>query len=174
MFVKCQICGRRLSDPVSIRRGMGPSCLARQRMKIRKISKQEAAEGIGIQPPKFHGFVIPEDLEKVNLAKVYTAVREERENMITVSDDKGTRPLKHIVYHSPAGMEWGYEGSGSADLARSILADFAGIKVADTFYQDFKWDFISKQPEKGFTITGEEILNWLKRRIENDNNDNKV
>ena len=54
-------------------------------------------------------------------------------------------------------MEWGYGGSGPSDLARSILADFAGIKVADMFYQDFKWDFIAKQPEKGFQISGQEI-----------------
>lgn len=166
MFVRCQICGRRLSNPVSIRMGMGPSCLARQRMKIRKISKQEVAEGNDVLPPKFHGFVMPEDLEKINLAKTYTAIRREDENTITVSDEKGTRPLKHIVYHSSTGMEWGYGGSGPSDLARSILADFAGIKVADMFYQEFKWDFIAKQPEKGFQISGQEILNWLKRKIQ--------
>lgn len=166
MFVKCLICGRRLSDPVSIRMGVGPICLARQRMKIRKTSKQEVAEDDDVLSPKFHGFVLPEDLEKVNPAKVYTAIRGEGENIITVSDEKGTRQLKHIVYHSPAGMEWGYDGSGSSDLARSILADFAGIKVADIFYQEFKRDFIVKQPEKGFQISGQEILDWLKRKIE--------
>ena len=166
MFARCQICGRRLSDPVSIRRGMGPSCLARQRVKIRKTSKQEVVEDNDVLRPKFHGFVLPEDLEKVNPAKVYTAIRGEDENTITVSDGKGTKPLRHIVYHSPTGMEWGYGGSGPSDLARSILADFAGIKVADMFYQDFKWDFIAKQPEKGFQISGQEILNWLKRKIQ--------
>ncbi len=166
MFVRCQICGRRLSDPVSIRMGMGPICLARQRMKIRKTSKQEVIEGNDVLPPKFHGFVMLEDLEKVNPAKVYTAIRMDDENTITVSDEKGTRPLKHIVYHSPTGMEWGYGGSGPSDLARSILADFAGIKVADMFYQEFKWDFIAKQAEKGFKITGQEILNWLKRKTQ--------
>jgi hypothetical protein len=29
--------------------------------------------------------------------------------------------LPHVVYHSPTGMEWGYAGSGPADLALSIL-----------------------------------------------------
>ena len=166
MFARCQICGRRLSDPVSIRMGIGPTCLARQRMKIRKTNKQEVAKGNDVLPPKFHGFVMLEDLEKVNPAKVYTAIRGEDENTITVSDEKGTRPLKHILYHSPTGMEWGYGGSGPSDLARSILADFAGIKVADMFYQEFKWDFIAKQPEKGFQISGQEILNWLKRKTQ--------
>ena len=135
-------------------------------MKIRKISKQEVAEGNDVLRPKFHGFVLPEDLEKVNPAKVYAAIRDEDENTITVSDEKGTRPLKHIAYHSPTGMEWSYGGSGPSDLARSILTDFAGIKVADMFYQEFKWDFIAKQPGKGFQISGQEILNWLKRKIQ--------
>ncbi len=165
MFAKCRVCGRRLRDPVSIRRGVGPICLAREKMKTIR-NRKASSESIGTLPPKFHGFVMPEDLEKVNPAKVYTAIRGEDENTITVFDEKGTRPLKHIVYHSPTGMEWGYGGSGPSDLARSILADFAGIKVVDTFYQDFKWDFIAKQPEKGFQISGQEILDWLKRKIQ--------
>ncbi len=35
-------------------------------------------------------------------------------------------PLKHRVIHSPNGFEWGYEGSGPADLALSIMADWLG------------------------------------------------
>ena len=169
VLAKCQVCGRTLKDPISIKIGIGPVCLGKKRVALKRINNKIDGENAGILPPQFHGFVMPEDLEKVNPAKVYTAIRGEDENTITVSDDKGTRPLRHIIYHSPTGMEWGYGGSGPSDLARSILADFAGIKVADTFYQDFKWDFIAKQPEEGFQIVGREILNWLKRRIENDN-----
>lgn len=32
--------------------------------------------------------------------------------------------MPHIIYHSPTGLEYGYGGSGPADLALSILADF--------------------------------------------------
>lgn len=35
-------------------------------------------------------------------------------------------PLNHLVLHSPDGFEWGYQGSGPADLALAILADFFG------------------------------------------------
>lgn len=36
-------------------------------------------------------------------------------------------PLRQrIVYHSPTGFEWGYPGSGPADLALNILADVSG------------------------------------------------
>jgi hypothetical protein len=45
-----------------------------------------------------------------------------------VVDDRasGRRPLAHISYHSPDGFEWGYAGSGPADLALAILADHFG------------------------------------------------
>lgn len=166
MLAKCRVCGRTLKDPTSIKIGVGPVCLSKKRVTVKRINNKMDEENARILPPQFHGFVMPEDLEKINLAKTYTAIRGEDENTITVSDDKGTKPLRHIVYHSPTGMEWGYGGSGPSDLARSILADFAGIKVADMFYQEFKWDFIAKQPEDGFQISGQEILNWLKRKIQ--------
>ena len=35
-------------------------------------------------------------------------------------------PLRHVVRHSPTGMEWGYGGSGPADLSRSLLIDALG------------------------------------------------
>jgi hypothetical protein len=171
VLAKCRVCGRTLKDPISIKIGVGPVCLGKKRVAVKRINNKIDEENAGILPPQFHGFVMPEDLKKVNPAKVYTAIRgedENDENTITVFDEKGTRPLKHIVYHSPTGMEWGCGGSGPLDLARSILADFAGIKVADMFYQEFKRDFIAKQPEKGFQISGQEILDWLKRKIQHD------
>jgi hypothetical protein len=29
--------------------------------------------------------------------------------------------LRHVIWHSPTGLSWGYQGSGPADLARSLL-----------------------------------------------------
>jgi hypothetical protein len=48
--------------------------------------------------------------------------------VITSTENKGLQrePLKHVMIHSPDGFEWGYNGSGPADLALSILADFFG------------------------------------------------
>jgi hypothetical protein len=34
-----------------------------------------------------------------------------------------SRPLRHMVLHSPSGFAWGYGGSGPADLALSLLCD---------------------------------------------------
>jgi len=72
------------------------------------------------------------------------------------------KPLWHIIVHSPDGFNWGYGGSGPADLALAILADLIGEEEARKHYQAFKWDFIAKLPQgKGWTLKEEQIRNWL-------------
>ncbi|MDI3317246.1 MAG: DUF6166 domain-containing protein [Bacillota bacterium] len=75
------------------------------------------------------------------------------------------RPLRHVVLHSPTGFSWGYGGSGPADLALSILADFLGDrKLAEQLHQDFKWEFVAKWTEdRPWLLTGAQILAWLRR-----------
>jgi len=79
------------------------------------------------------------------------------------------RPLTHIVRHSPDGFNFGYSGSGPADLSLSILTDYCektekNIKIAENNYQLFKEDFISCAKNK-LRITGTEIEKWLKEKI---------
>ena len=73
------------------------------------------------------------------------------------------KPLKHHVYHSPTGFNFGYGGSGPADLARSILWDFIGAEPTLGLYQDFKFRFVSGWKDT-WEITSEEIQNWLDKR----------
>jgi len=89
--------------------------------------------------------------------------------IIRVGIDNGNvftnTPLTHIVRHSPDGFNFGYSGSGPADLALSILTDFCkrtkkDIKIAEKNYQLFKDDFISCAKNK-LRITGKEIEKWL-------------
>jgi len=69
--------------------------------------------------------------------------------------------LKPIPVHSPTGFEFGYGGSGPAELALCILTDYAGREKANHYYQRFKWDKIATR--KGdFTITDREIEEWIK------------
>lgn len=42
-----------------------------------------------------------------------------------VDGDK-TREVRQVIFHSPTGMEFGFHGSGPADLALTILADHLG------------------------------------------------
>ena len=77
------------------------------------------------------------------------------------------KPLRHmpeerIKRHSPDGFNWGYGGSGPADLASSILHDLVGREAADEYYQKFKWDVIAKMaPETGWILAEAEISAWL-------------
>jgi hypothetical protein len=89
---------------------------------------------------------------------------------VTVDVGNRTRVLYHLVYHSPTGLEWGYPGSGPADLALSILADYFGESLiarrridrtrAWALHQQFKNDWVAGFDDD-WTLTGKEIASWL-------------
>lgn len=52
---------------------------------------------------------------------------------------------QEIRNHSPNGFNWGYGGSGPAQLALAILLEETGSpKLSEEFYQQFKEDVVSK------------------------------
>lgn len=52
-----------------------------------------------------------------------------------------------LTAHSPDGFEWGYAGSGPAQLALAILADALGDdRRAVRLHQSFKFETIAKLP----------------------------
>lgn len=69
--------------------------------------------------------------------------------------------LPHVVCHSPTGFEWGYGGSGPADLALSILHYWYGPKIADKYHQRFKEVFISHVDHSGGVILKSTVNEWL-------------
>jgi hypothetical protein len=59
-------------------------------------------------------------------------------------------------------MSWGYEGSGPADLARSILTEHLGRIPHPAIYQRFKRDFVARWPQDGcWAITQQLVGEWL-------------
>ena len=58
-----------------------------------------------------------------------------------------------VVNHSPSGFSWGYGGSGPAELALAILLCFYPAKEALAFYQEFKWAYIAKLPQRDFEVS---------------------
>ncbi|MGH2331772.1 DUF6166 domain-containing protein [Thermoanaerobacter mathranii] len=98
--------------------------------------------------------------------KTYKGRRNHNGIEVTVLDTNTNEetPLTHIVKHSPTGFEWGYGGSGPADLALSILADTVGYKTAQNFYQIFKWEIVANFPYEEWQITEEEIKEFLKQK----------
>jgi Family of unknown function (DUF6166) len=87
------------------------------------------------------------------------------------------RPLKHIPYHSPDGFEWGYLGSGPADLGLAILADYFGEppelalaaqrstwaprSKAASLHQLFKQQFLAPEQRDEWEIDSDAIGEWL-------------
>lgn len=69
----------------------------------------------------------------------------------------------HVRSHSPDGFEWGYGGSGPAQLALAILVDLLqDDKEAERHHQKFKWAFIAKlKQDEDWDITEKEIRHWL-------------
>lgn len=79
--------------------------------------------------------------------------------------DGTSRPLdprNDLRNHSPDGFEFGYGGSGPAQLALAILADFTDEpEFALAHYQRFKGEFIAPIQTHKWTITAEQILEWM-------------
>ncbi len=68
-------------------------------------------------------------------------------------------PRFDLAMHSPDGFEWGYGGSGPAQLALAILADHCGSDEgrALRYYQAFKRAVIANLPEDEWQITSAEV-----------------
>lgn len=73
--------------------------------------------------------------------------------------------------HSPTGFEWGYGGSGPAQLALALIADATGDdQRALKRHQQFKWACTARLPHDGWTLTSAEIIARL-TDLENANAD---
>jgi hypothetical protein len=96
----------------------------------------------------------------------YVGVRLEGGKTAVVFEEYGRRAtLHHVMVHSPTGMDWGDSGSGAADLAHSILANWLELgSVSPTLYQAFKNKVVSHFDQKGFILTAVAVQNWLSER----------
>ena len=141
---KCARCGRRLKDPNAT---YGPIC-ARKMAAEQARNQRNADDSIIITPTITDG---------------YAGARDENGNVKVVRIRNGRqKPLRHLVHHSPTGFEWGYGGSGPADLARSIIADALGI-IDPAIYQEFKREFVAGWGDR-WEISLEQVRAWAEKR----------
>ena len=78
-------------------------------------------------------------------------------------------PSLALRRHSPTGFEWGYGGSGPAQLALALLLDhFGSADVAQQRYQDFKFAVVGRMPKDEWQLTDAEITMWLQNHQDND------
>jgi len=89
--------------------------------------------------------------------KWYAGRRQGYAVIVTV-DGRPLNPRLDLWNHSPTGFEWGYGGSGPAQLALAILADhFGDDEEAFNFHHRYKWAVIAELPKRSWTLTSQEI-----------------
>lgn len=100
----------------------------------------------------------------VTLARYETEKDHGQVSLAAFYDDGSSLPVQAVKYHSPSGIEYGYAGSGPADMALTILAHFHEVSaialasklrdggghtftdpelLAINFHHDFKFEHIS-------------------------------
>lgn len=168
---RCIRCGRALTNPTSIRRGMGPVC-------FRKTSG--ALGSVGAGGNGYSDRYLDVDLEEGGL------IMNRPEG-----DEAGKPPVEtnvpHLVeQHSPSGFEFGYEGSGPSDLALNAtmivlnrVADQKEIRLEGSVdlvsgsvsrlvwreHQEFKSRFVGPCPEEGDRVPWNRLREWAEGKL---------
>lgn len=166
----CIRCERPLTNPRSIRRGMGQVC----------FSKTGGVVGGASGGNDYSDRYLDVDLEEGGLIM-------NRPD----GEEKGKPPVEtnvpHLVeQHSPSGFEFGYGGSGPADLALNVtmivlnrVADEKGIELEGSVdlesgsvsrpvwrsYQEFKSRFVAPCPRDGGRVPWETLREWAEEKL---------
>lgn len=85
--------------------------------------------------------------------------------VVRIDPDGGRAPIDwrlDLFNHSPSGLSWGYGGSGPAQCALAILADYldGDDELALLLHQEFKMDFVAGFDD-AFELHGSAIRDWL-------------
>lgn len=88
------------------------------------------------------------------------------EDVVLWRDEHGVAhaSIPHAVRHSPSGIEWGYGGSGPADLALSVLLAFTDEATAERLYVRFKDEVIVRLPHEGGVLHAQAVWRWVASR----------
>lgn len=151
---RCGICHRPLSDPESVRRGVGPICGGRY--VAGEVGQHEDATDGYLAEPLRDGIIVMRQPDGQVLTNVPRLVTE----------------------HSPSGYEFGYGGSGPADLALNILENVLWneghrgprqqcwkgecFELAYRLHQDFKFQWIGGlDRQRGGSFSYGDVVAWI-------------
>lgn len=116
----------------------------------------------------------PESGSLTNQVRIkYVGIHQQAGDLYEVVVERAGQKPYHLntrldlANHSPTGVCWGYGGSGPAQCALAILADYLkDDQRALTLYQDFKWAVIEKLPmNSGWELTDRDIENVITKLI---------
>ena len=103
------------------------------------------------------------------MSNIYKGTQTDSGNRVTRNGEP-ISPRLDLRDHSPTGMDWGYFGSGPAQLALAILAAETDDETALQHYQEFKRRVIGSLPLGNWTMTGEDIQAFLTKTRRHDAN----
>lgn len=79
-----------------------------------------------------------------------------------MEDGRPPQPLAlrlDLRNHSPTGHEWGYGGSGPAQLALALAVDALGdAERAQRIYQTLKFKLVGRLPNHGWELSEDQLL----------------
>lgn len=148
--MKCRRCNRALKREPWRSQGIGKICSAKEAAD-RERQNEETGD-----------VIVPYDGGDIWIERLACATGTEN----------GTEYLKHscsgirtnvqrtVVRHSPSGFNFGYAGSGPADLALNICRMFTTPEIADMRYQDFKREFLGADGDR-LEIKRDDIMRWM-------------
>jgi len=93
---------------------------------------------------------------------LFSGRRDEEGRPLVTKDGFPLSPAasQKLRNHSPDGFEWGYGGSGPAQLALALCLDVLGEDQAHVWYQAFKDAHVAKFPHQEWHCTSEGIKAW--------------
>jgi hypothetical protein len=98
--------------------------------------------------------------------KTYAGIRTEQGCAVTVTDgdsSRGLHPRFDLRTHSPDGFEWGYGGSGPAQLALALAADvLRDDEAALTVYQRLKFRVVGRLAKESWSLTEVELIDTIR------------
>lgn len=98
--------------------------------------------------------------KEVEIMPIYRGYRYQEAGELVVTKDGETlspKPSQKLWDHSPDGFQWGYAGSGPAQLALALLFDVTGDPEVSV-----RLHFVAGWGEK-WEISADEIKTWIEK-----------
>ena len=101
------------------------------------------------------------------MEKVFKGRKTETNRIVEVEQNGNVSllplgPSLQIANHSPDGFNWGYDGSGTTQLALGILYEVTGdAELARNYYPFFTSDHVSRWGEV-WEMSESEVRRWLR------------
>ncbi|MGE4396421.1 MAG: DUF6166 domain-containing protein [Sulfurimonas sp.] len=92
---------------------------------------------------------------------IFKGLRTKKGVFVTY-DDVPLELRLDLKNHSPMGFEWGYNGSGTKQLALAILAKLTSAESSIEHYEKFSKDFIEPIDSKEWELDDLLVREWLK------------